>query len=188
MRRLVIAMVGAMMLAAGCGAGTTPASPTTAAEPNPVGDIPDNQVYVPFTPPGATFTVSVPEGWARTTDGGATVFSDKLNSVRVESVPRPAAPTTRTATDEDVPTLRSLPGYRAGSVNTVTRKAGDGVVITYQTTSTPDPVTGRTVTDSVERYEFWHGGKEVILTLTGPKGADNVDPWHTVTDSLRWQG
>ncbi|MDT7564604.1 MAG: hypothetical protein QOG76_3228, partial [Pseudonocardiales bacterium] len=24
------------------------------------------------------------------------------------------------------------------------------------------------------------------LTLSGPKGADNVDPWRKVTDSLRW--
>ena len=29
-------------------------------------------------------------------------------------------------------------------------------------------------------------GKDVVLTLSGPKGADNVDPWRIVTDSLRW--
>jgi hypothetical protein len=26
-----------------------------------------------------------------------------------------------------------------------------------------------------------------MLTLSGPKGADNVDPWRKITDSLRWQ-
>jgi hypothetical protein len=26
----------------------------------------------------------------------------------------------------------------------------------------------------------------VTLTLSGPKDADNVDPWRLVTDSLRW--
>jgi hypothetical protein len=31
-----------------------------------------------------------------------------------------------------------------------------------------------------------HDGREVVLTLSGPKGADNVDPWRIVTDSLRW--
>jgi hypothetical protein len=25
-----------------------------------------------------------------------------------------------------------------------------------------------------------------VLTLSGPKGADNVDPWKIVTDSLRY--
>jgi hypothetical protein len=24
------------------------------------------------------------------------------------------------------------------------------------------------------------------VTLSGPAGADNVDPWRTVTDSFRW--
>lgn len=31
--------------------------------------------------------MSVPEDWARTTHGDATVFTDKFNSVRVEAVP-----------------------------------------------------------------------------------------------------
>lgn len=43
------------------------------------------------------------------------------------------------------------------------------------------------VTEAVERYVFWKGGREVILTLSGPKGSDNVDPWHAVTESFRWQ-
>jgi hypothetical protein len=25
-----------------------------------------------------------------------------------------------------------------------------------------------------------------VLTLTGPVGADNVDPWKIVTDSFKW--
>jgi hypothetical protein len=43
------------------------------------------------------------------------------------------------------------------------------------------------VRESVERYAFWHAGQQVVLTLSGPRGADNVDPWRTITDSLRWQ-
>ena len=41
--------------------------------------------------------------------------------------------------------------------------------------------------DAVERYEFWKAGTEVVLTLSGPQGADNVDPWRIVTDSFGWQ-
>jgi hypothetical protein len=52
--------------------------------------------------------------------------------------------------------------------------------------SKPDPVTGKTRTNAVERWGFFHKGKELILTLSGPKGADNVDPWKIVTDSVRW--
>ena len=41
--------------------------------------------------------------------------------------------------------------------------------------------------NDVERYEFRHGADTVVLILSGPKGADNVDPWRIVTDSLRWR-
>jgi hypothetical protein len=73
-------------------------------------------------------------------------------------------------------------------VTTVNRKAGPAVLIRYSANSPIDPVTGKSVVDSVERYEFWRNGQEVILTLAGPQGADNVDPWRTVTDSFRWLG
>jgi hypothetical protein len=42
------------------------------------------------------------------------------------------------------------------------------------------------VLTAVERYAFWRSGREVVLTLSGAKGADNVDPWRMVTDSFRW--
>ena len=61
------------------------------------------------------------------------------------------------------------------------------MLITYQGTSPPNPVTGKIGTDAIERYEFWRDGHEVILTLSGPVGADNVDPWRTITDSLQWR-
>jgi hypothetical protein len=35
---------------------------------------------------------------------------------------------------------------------------------------------------------FTRGGRTAVLTLSGPRGADNVDPWRIVTDSLRWGG
>lgn len=178
-------------LLAGCGQSATHRTGTSAPDPNAPevnapGDIPDNQVFVPFSPAEDRFTVKVPEGWARATDGAATVFTDKFNSVRVESLRRTQAPTVRTATTEELPPLTSLPDYKPGSVDSVRRGAGEAVLITYEAASAPDSVTGKTITDSVERYEFWHDGLEVILTLSGPKGADNVDPWRTVTDSLRW--
>jgi hypothetical protein len=47
-------------------------------------------------------------------------------------------------------------------------------------------VTGRSHTDAVQRYVFFHKGRDVVLTLSGPKGADNVDPYKVVTDSLRY--
>ncbi|WP_433038348.1 hypothetical protein [Actinomycetospora sp. CA-053990] len=163
--------------------------PTSAGPPevNPSGDIPDNQVYVPYPAPDGTFTVSVPEGWARSTAGGAVVFTDNLNAVRLETRPMPAAPTEAGVTAQDLPALQaSVPGFVPGPVTTVTRNAGTAVLATYQAVAPPDPVTGRTRTDTIERYAFWHSGQELVISLSGPVGADNVDPWRAVTDSLRW--
>jgi hypothetical protein len=41
------------------------------------------------------------------------------------------------------------------------------MLITYQGAPPPSPVTGKTGTDAIERYEFWRDGREVILTLSG---------------------
>jgi hypothetical protein len=167
-----------------------PASSTAAApapENNPAGDIPDNQTYVAFTPPTGLFTVSVPEGWARSTDGAATTFTDKLNTLRIETRALAEAPNTESVSADELPAIASsTPGYRPGTITAVERKAGPAMLITYQGGAPPNPVTGKTGTDAIERYEFWRNGHEVILTLSGPVGADNVDPWRTITDSLQW--
>jgi hypothetical protein len=189
-----ISAIGVVL--AGCGSTATAppgaSAPSGAApavsENNPGGDIPDNQAFVPFTPAGGLFTLSVPEGWAGTTEGAATIFTDKLNTVRIETRPTAAAPNTESVSVYELPAIASsTPNYRAGTVTAVQRNAGQVMLITYQGSSPPNSVTGKTQTDAFERYEYWHAGQEMILTLSGPVGADNVDPWRTVTDSLRWQ-
>jgi hypothetical protein len=195
----------AVVLAA-CGgspspATSEPASPTSAGAPapapptqtlapevNPAGDIPDTQAFVPFAAPDGLFTVSVPEGWARSSQGAATVFTDKLNAVRIEAAPRPGPPTVDSARTQEMPALAtSVPSFSPGQVTAVTRPAGPAVLVTYQAGSGPDPVTGKSTLDAVERYEFFRAGEQVTLTLSGPVGADNVDPYRMITDSLRWQ-
>jgi hypothetical protein len=157
------------------------------AEVNASGDIPGNQAFVLYSPPGATFAVSVPEGWSRLVQDGGVSFTDKLNSIRIADNPQAHAPTVESVRLQELPALQiSVPGYQPGTLNTVTRAAGSAVLITYGALSEPDPVTGRSRPDDVQRYEFWHSDILVTLTLTGPKGADNAGPWRKVTDSLRW--
>ena len=186
---------GAVLLALGAtacgssssGGSSTKAPSSTGKEVSPVGDIPDNQAYVAFTPPGGRFSVKVPEGWAQRTAGGAVSFTDKLNTIRIESRVASAPLTAAAARNGELAELaRSVKGFRPGKVSTVPRKGGNAVRITYLASSAADPVTGKTVTDAVERYVFFHNGRQVVLTLSGPKGADNVDPWRLVTDSVRW--
>jgi hypothetical protein len=159
---------------AGCGSSSSPkaSGPTKTVNPNgpevsPAGDIPDNQAFVAYSPPGSGYSVKVPEGWARTRAAGVTSFTDKLNRIEMQTLPAKAK-------------------QPSGNVTTVTRTAGKATRITYQAKSPADPVTGKSRTNAVERYVFLHKGKAIVLTLSGPKGADNVDPWKIVTDSLHY--
>jgi hypothetical protein len=180
---LAIVPAAAALALAGCGSASSPSSSTpqatktavtaatatpTATEVSPAGDIPDNQAYVTFQAPGAPFSVKVPEGWSQTQTGSVVSFTDKLNSIELtwDAAPK-AAPA-------------------GAKISTVTRTAGSAERATYEEQSQPDVVTGKTRTNAVERYVFAKGGKYAVLTLSGPKGADNVDPWKIVTDSVRW--
>jgi hypothetical protein len=182
-----IAAVAALaVVVAGCGNNSKPVTPAQ-AENSPPGDIPDNQAYVKFSPPLGGYSVKVPEGWAQTKQGTAVTFTDKLNSITMDSHPAAKAPTVASVKSGELPKLaKTTTGYKAGSVSTVSRKGGKAVRITYVATGKPDPVTGKTRVNDVERYEFFKNGKEADLVLAGPKGADNVDPWKIVTDSLTW--
>ncbi len=167
---------------------STPSVGPAAPEVNAAGDIPDNQAFIAYAAPSGGFNVKVPEGWARTESAGVVTFTDKFNSIRIHAQPAPAAPTVASATQGEVPAIRSdAANYRPGTVTMVNRSAGPAVLITYQADSAPDPVTTKVLSLDVERYEFWRNGTEVVLTLSAPHGADNVDPWKTVTNSFAWQ-
>jgi hypothetical protein len=196
----IVAVVSLGTLLAACGSSksgapstssntTAPGSSTTVQpEVSPQGDISDSQVYVAETEPAGHYVIKVPEGWARTMSGTAVSFTDKLNTIRVDTAAAAAAPTVASASSTEVPKIsQTASQYKAGKVSLVSRVSGPAVLITYQATSSPNPVTGKTIRLSVERYEFWAKGTEAIVTLSGPVGADNVDPWKLVTDSFTWK-
>jgi hypothetical protein len=168
--------------------GVAPPGSAQGPEANPAGDIPDNQAFVPFTAADGTFSVTVPEGWSRAVTGSATVFTDKFNSVRIETKAQPGTPTVADAQATELPVIaRQAQGFKPGKVSGEQRKAGPVVLLTYQAESPIDAVTGKSVPQQVERYEFWRPATEVMITLSSPVGADNVDPWRTVTDSFQWR-
>ena len=170
-----------------CGGSSAGGPNPNAPEKSPPGDIPDNQAFVRFAVPGRGYSVKVPEGWSQRRGGGAVVFTDKLNTIRLQSRPASGPLTVAAAKRTEVPGLkRTVKGFKAGTVSQVARTAGPAVRITYLARATVNPVTGKSGTDAVERYVFFHRGKDAVVTLSGPKGADNVDPWRLVTNSLRW--
>ena len=164
----------------------TAATQSGSAAANPPGDIPDNQAYVAFSPAGGGYSVKVPEGWSRTSTGSATSFTDKLNNIEVAAVAAPTQPTVASVNSTDVSSVKAtVAKFAMGKVTVVVRGGGSAILLTYQGDSAPDQVTGKVVRDAFERYTFYRAGKRVDLTLSGPTNADNVDPWRTVSDSLR---
>lgn len=205
-RLVVLAAVGVCASACSSGPASTSApqatssaaaAPATAAssqtgaapagtETPPPGDIPDTTAYVAFRPGSGQYEVKVPEGWARTVSPAAVLFTDKLNVISVWTA-KAAAPTMASARAVEVPAIRRpLHGFALTGVSVVSRPAGTAILIRYSADSRPDPVTGKVYKDTFERYEFYRNGTEAVLLLGGPAGADNVDPWRTVTNSFRW--
>jgi hypothetical protein len=200
-RILVLAATG--LCAAACSSSvsspaTGPTSPAASSAPGsagaapagtespPPGDIPDSTVYVAYQATSGQYQVKVPEGWARTVSAADVSFTDKLNTITIQTV-LAAAPTLASALATEVPRIKgSVRGFVLTGVTTVARTAGTAVLIRYSADSQPDPVTGKVYRDAVERYEFYRDGTESVLTVAGPVGADNVDPWRTVTNSFQW--
>ncbi len=196
---LTVAACGSSASNHGSTTGSTPSStsvpagvltPSTQAlqiENSPPGDIPDNQAYVAYSPASGGYRIKVPEGWARSTAGSAAVFTDKYNAIKIEVRRASAAPTVASVKTSELQGLeKSTLGYRPGTVSSVMRTGGPVVLITYQAASPPNDVTGKSVLLDVERYEYWAGGREAVVTLSGSVGSDNVDPWKIVTNSFGW--
>jgi hypothetical protein len=190
---VVFPAVATALLLAGCGSGapTSSGSATSSApakDANPLGDIPDNQVYVPWRPADGSFSVTVPEGWARTDRADGVSFTDKLNTVTVQELTGRPAPTKGSLLGGELKDIQSK-GRNVALGAVETKKLPAGVVLhaTYAADSAPDAVTGRVTRDDVELYAFWKSGTEVLLTLSGPHGADDVDAWRTVSSSFGWK-
>ena len=163
-----------------------PSQKPVPAESNPPGDIPDNLAFVPFSSAAGHYRFVHPEGWAQVMRGMDVRFTDKLNGVAAAVVSASHPPTVASARHDDVPRLRSsVPAFVLRSVSSVTLAGGPAVLIVFRRNSDPDPVTGRQYRDEVREFLLWHSGREVRFDLFGPVGADNVDAYRTMSNSLR---
>jgi len=197
----LIAVVPVALAVAGCGGGksassysapatthqtTTAPSSTTGplrgeAASAATGDIPDNQVFLGYHS-SAHWSMKYPEGWAQSGGLKATVFRDKNNIVRVAIQPGP------------VPTpagVRSDPALRGARITSGPTEVAIGkqrsIKVVYTTRSPQNPVTGKRVTLTVDRYYLAHSGKEATIDLGTPVGVDNVDAYRLMIESFRWR-
>jgi hypothetical protein len=191
-------LVSALTLAVCLGAACTPlstlvvgrtfaAEKAVPAEKNPPGDIPDTQVFIDYASPQG-FTMKVPEGWARSDRSDGASFVDKLDGVVLSVASADAAPTVESAKTDYVPKLEaSGRAVRVTAVKQVKLPAGAAIRIVYTSNSEPNAVTNKQVRLENERYLYFKDGKLVTLELYAPKGADNVDQWQLMSNSLQWK-
>jgi hypothetical protein len=162
-----------------------------APEVNPPGDIPDSQTFVKFTNSTGGYQLEVPEGWAQLAAppeySSDVTFINKYDGVSVHIAPVATPPTAASAQTTEVKQIQSH--GRAVTVTGVSEAnlpTGKAVVIKYTSNSDPNPVTNKRIRLENATYVFYKNGKEAMLTMWAPLGADNVDQWNRMANSFRW--
>jgi hypothetical protein len=199
-------LLGALVLAAGCGdsssngtaSGTSSASAGGTSAPESgaalaadaksaaTGDIPDSQNFLTLKAPRLRISMIYPEGWTVQETASSASIKDKNNLVRITLSNGPA-PTTAGVQAQVAALKGSTPGLTTGTVQAIALKSGPAVKATYTTQSAPNPVTGKQVTLTVDRYALSHGGRVAIVELGTPQGVDNVDAYKRMIGSFKWQ-
>jgi hypothetical protein len=155
-------------------------------EINPNGDIPDNTQYVRNVFNGRASFV-VPEGWSRQETSMSLIFTDKLNTVTLQTSVSSASPTVGEVLKYEVPMIQKSQANASGAkVESVKLKSGPAILLTYKRDGLPNDVTGKVVREAVERFTFTKGTTRVDLILSCPISADNVDPWRIISNSYTW--
>ncbi len=184
----------------GCGGGSParapgpganlPAVPGTSApseaQSAATGDIPDNQAFLTFVNKQAGYSISYPEGWARRGSTNDIIFQNRANVIHV--VTAEGSPPTLASAAGALAVLRRVDPTVSASAPRPARSNGEAVLrLTYTRLSTADPVTGKRLPVTVDRYEYARGGKVAIVDLATAKGVDNVDAYRMISRSFRWR-
>jgi hypothetical protein len=164
---------------------TAEAEAPSEAESAATGDIPDNQVFLTFVNRPAGYSIRYPEGWARRGAGPDVTFQEKANSIHLV-VTQGSAPTPTSVTGELERLKHSDPTIMIGQPERVSIGGAPVIKCTYTRLSAPDPVTGKRLPLTIDRYVYAHSGKVAVLDLATPVGVDNVDAYRMISQSFRW--
>ena len=149
------------------------------------GDVPDNAVFLTYQQAALGFSIQYVEGWQVTTRPDGVRINDKDSSeiVTVVDLPPDVAAYVR---GTDLPSLRGQAGFALVKQDTV--KVGGATYrhLVYHIPSPADPVTGKQVPSTVDRYYVPGPAHLAIVSLSTPDGVDNVDAFRTMIESFGW--
>jgi hypothetical protein len=198
-------LIVGLLLVSGCGSSSTNGSSSSNSAPSPAGagtqesatalaadaksaatgDIPDTQNFLTLRAARTRISMLYPEGWTVQESASRVSITDKNNLVRV-SLSRGPAPTAASVHAQLMTLKRSTPASSAGTPRAISLKSGPAVKATYTTQSAPNPVTGKQVTLTVDRYVLAHDGRVAVVDLGTPVGVDNVDAYKRMIESFKW--
>jgi len=172
----------------GASADTAPpgASEAPAGAGTTTGDIPDTAVFLAYEDASHGFTIQYVEGWQVSTRPDGVDIRDKDSSETVTVVPAQsdiAGYIART----DLPALESAAGFELVARDSVATPAGTYLHVRYHVPTPPDPVTGKQVPSTVDRYYVPGASGLAIVSLATPDGVDNVDAFRQMIESFRWK-
>lgn len=161
------------------------AAPTESGGTTTGGDIPDNAVFLTYHDQAHGFAIAYVEGWQVTpaTDGVTIRDKDSSETVQVVAAPPDLA---SYITSTDIPALQSLPGFRLDRQDKVTINGQSIDHIVYHAPSPQDPVTGKEVASTIDRYYVMGANGLAIISLSTPDGVDNVDAFRMMIESFSW--
>ncbi len=149
------------------------------------GDIPDNAVFLTYRSGAWRFSIHYVEGWQVTTENDGVVIRDKDSSEAVHVTQLPPDIAAYVA-NTDLPSLRAMAGFKL--VRQDRAKVGSRVFVhlVYHIPSPADPVTGKQVPSTVDRYYVPGPARLAIVSLSTPDGVDNVDAFRQMIESFKW--
>lgn len=158
------------------------------AQPNPAGDIPDSQTFVRYSPPDGAYSVELPEGWARSSSGSVTSWTQQYDGVSMSLSRAAGEPALADMSPGRLKSLDAVGGMpHIAKVEQVLIHGRKALVAYYYSESAPDPVTNKSLKLENEAYFFFNSGKLAALRLWAPAGADNVDQWRRISRSFEWK-
>ena len=169
---------------ASCGSSSASAGTSEAAS-TATGDIPDNQQFLTFRNGSGGYSISYPEGWARSGKSDTVTFQDKSNTITI-NVAQGSKPTTASVAAELKQEASSDPCLSAGTPQATTAGPNQVIKVTYTTEGQKSSVTGQRPKITVDRYVYFKGGKVATVDLATPVGVDNVDAYRMISESFRW--
>ena len=149
------------------------------------GDVPDNAVFLTYKDATLGFSIQYVEGWQVTRDPAGVTIRDKDSRELVEVVPS-QSDVAGYVSGTDLPALRQQTGFSLVRQDTVKVRSKSLIHLVYDIPSPPDPVTGKQVPSAVDRYYVPGPSGLAVVSLSTPKGVDNVDAFRQMIESFKW--